>query len=166
MSVSVQLAKHPTSQPLLSLHELRREAATYAERAGILTDAAEAEPTTDGVALCAYELALNAWLYAPGPHTVTLDVVGAEMRVTVSDGSVTPVPLGDESALDDDSDRGRGLRLVTALSSAQELRLERGKGKAVRACWTLPACVAIEPVTVGVLVSLPAAQAAALRART
>ena len=164
MSVS-QLVNYPASPPM-SLRELRREAATYAKRAGILSDAADGAPTTDGVVLCTYELALNAALYAPGPHTVTLDVVGREMRVTVSDGSDTPVPLGKESAPDDDSDRGRGLPLVTAFSNAQELRLEPGRGKSVRACWTLPTAVVMEPVTFGGLISVPPELAADLRART
>lgn len=164
MSVSVRLAKPLASPPLLSLNALRREVMAYAARASVPRQAVDESFTCDDVALCTYELALNALLYALEPHSVTLDVVGTEMRVTVSDGSVAPVPLGDESAPDDDSDRGRGLRLVSALSDAQELRLER-QGKKVRACWALSAPVVMEPVTFGVAASLSPERIHELRAR-
>lgn len=88
----------------------------------------------DVVSLVVSELATNAVLHAATPFTVTLERGTRGLRLAVRDGS-QGIPFGPASMPWTHS-RGRGLRIVEALSSSWGVTTQDG-GKCVWAVFTL-----------------------------
>ena len=83
---------------------------------------------TDAVALVASELASNAVQHGRSRFTVTLRDDGGRVRVEVTDfGAGVPAPV----AAAPGAVRGRGLRIVEALSIAWGVCRNEGTGKTV-----------------------------------
>ncbi|MBY8877317.1 ATP-binding protein [Actinacidiphila acidipaludis] len=85
------------------------------------------------VVLVVTELLTNAMRHAPGPCALTLELVGVELALTVSDTSAqrpTPQPFAPQRV------GGHGLHIVMALAKNVYSRQTPG-GKAVRAVMSL-----------------------------
>ncbi|MFJ9777441.1 ATP-binding protein [Kitasatospora sp. NPDC101157] len=82
----------------------------------------------DSACLILSELVTNALLHGEGRPGVTLELLGGELHITVSDASANPLQ---RPARDDARASGRGLEIVEALSTAWGVELIGSHGKAV-----------------------------------
>ncbi|MYW03195.1 ATP-binding protein [Streptomyces sp. SID3343] len=116
--------------PLLTLSALRGQAELIAKRAGLGPE------RCDDVALVVSELATNGVRHGRGPVLVVLTAVGVELRVSVEDSLLVPIPLQGPPA-GTDSDDGRGLSIVRTCADRLSWGVRRGR-KFVFAGFDLP----------------------------
>ena len=87
-------------------------------------------PLTDTVTLLASEMVTNAMVHTEGPATLELRRDGDTVRLRVSDADTRPPQLREGPEPDLESDGGRGMVLVEALSSSWGVE-PSGSGKTV-----------------------------------
>ena len=87
-------------------------------------------PLTDTVTLLASEMVTNAMVHTEGPATLELRRDGGTVRLRVTDADTRPPQLRDGPEPDLESDGGRGMVLVEALSSTWGVE-PSGSGKTV-----------------------------------
>ena len=87
-------------------------------------------PLTDTVTLLASEMVTNAMVHTEGPATLELRRDGDTVRLRVSDADTRPPQLREGPEPDLESDGGRGMVLVAALSSSWGVE-PSGSGKTV-----------------------------------